>query len=45
LNEHAFIDIRQNKVRRAEPLVHEPSVFEVAMTIEKLKRHNTSRTD
>jgi hypothetical protein len=45
LNEHGFIDVRQNKLHKAEQLVHEPSVFEVDMAIEKLKRHKSPGTD
>jgi hypothetical protein len=32
-------DIRQTKIHTAEPLVPEPSTFEVEMVIEKQKRH------
>jgi hypothetical protein len=32
-------EVRQRKIRTAEPLVSEPSAFEVEMGIEKLKRH------
>jgi hypothetical protein len=45
LNEHGFIDIRHNKVQKAEPLVPKPSAFEVEITIEKLKRHKSPGTD
>jgi hypothetical protein len=45
LNEHGFIDVRQNKVQKAEPLVHKPSVFDVETTIEKLKRHESPGID
>ena len=45
LNEHGFIDVRQNKVEKAEPLVHKPSVFDVETTIEKLKRHESPGID
>jgi hypothetical protein len=30
-------DVRQTEIRTAEPLMPEPSVFEVEMAIEKLK--------
>jgi hypothetical protein len=36
-------DIRQTEMHKAEPLVPEPSAFEVEMAIEKLKRHNSPR--
>jgi len=45
LNEHGFIDVRQNKVQKAEPLVPKPSVFDVEMTIAKLKRHESPGID
>ena len=32
-------DVRQTGILKAEPLVSEPSAFEVEMAIEKLKRH------
>jgi hypothetical protein len=34
-------DVRQTEVHTAEPLVPEPSAFEVEMAIEKLKRHKS----
>jgi len=34
---HGIIEVRQTEIHTAEPLVHEPSVFEFEMTIEKLK--------
>jgi hypothetical protein len=51
LNVHAFKGVRQLEVHTAEPLVPEPSAFEVEMTIEDLKDTNRqipinpSRTD
>jgi hypothetical protein len=39
LNIHGVNDVRQTEVHMAEPLVPEPSAFEVEMAIEKLKRH------
>jgi len=45
LNGHGFIDVRQNKVQKAEPLVPKPSVFDVEMTVEMLKRHESSGID
>jgi hypothetical protein len=41
LNIHEVNDVRQTKVHTAEPLVPEPSAFEVEMGIEKLKRHKS----
>ena len=32
-------DVRQTEIHTAEPLMPEPSAFEVEITIEKLKRH------
>jgi len=32
-------DVRQTEIHTAEPLVPEPSTFEVELTIEKLKSH------
>jgi hypothetical protein len=37
LNVHGVSDVRQKEMHTAEPLVPEPSVFEVEMAIEKLK--------
>jgi hypothetical protein len=45
LNEQGFIDVRQNKVQKVEPLVPKASAFEFEMTIEKLKRHQSPGTD
>jgi hypothetical protein len=36
---HGVSDVRQTKIHTAEPLVPEPSTFEVEIFIEKLKRH------
>jgi hypothetical protein len=44
-NIHGVNDGRQSEVCTAEPLVPEPSAFEVEMAIEKLKRHKSSGTD
>jgi hypothetical protein len=41
LNMHGDSDVRQTEMVTAEPLVSEPSPFEVEMTIEKLKRHKS----
>jgi hypothetical protein len=38
-------DVRQTEVHMAEPLVPEPSAFEVEMAIEKLKRHKSPGID
>jgi len=36
-----FNVVRQIEIHTAEPLVHEPSAFEVEMTTEKLKGHKS----
>jgi len=36
---------RQTKIHTAEPLVPEPSAFEVKLAIEKLKSHKSPGTD
>jgi hypothetical protein len=41
LNIHVVNDVRQTEVHTAEPLVPEPSAFEVEMAIENLKRHES----
>ena len=38
LNVHEFNDIRQAEMHTVEPLVPEPSAFEVELAIEKLKK-------
>jgi hypothetical protein len=45
LNIHGVNDVRQIEVHTAEPLVPEPSAFEVEMAIEKLKRHKSPGID
>jgi hypothetical protein len=45
LNIHGVNDVRQTEVHTAEPLVPEPSAFEVEMAIEKLKRHKSPGID
>jgi hypothetical protein len=40
LNVHG-VNVRQSEVHAGEPLVPEPSAFEVEMAIEKLKRHKS----
>jgi hypothetical protein len=44
LNIHEVNDVRQTEVHTAEPLVSEPSTFEVDMAIEELKRHKSPGT-
>jgi hypothetical protein len=39
LNVHGDNDVRKAEIQTAEPLVPEPSAFEVEMAIEKLKRN------
>ena len=39
LNVHGVHDVRQTEIHTAEPLVLEPSAFEVDLAIEKLKSH------
>jgi hypothetical protein len=38
-NVHGISGIRQTDIHTAEPLVPQPSTFEVEMAMEKLKRH------
>jgi hypothetical protein len=45
LNLHEFNDVRQAEIHTAEPLVPEPSAFEVELAIEKLKSHKSPGTD
>ena len=45
LNVYGVNDVRQKEVHTAEPLVPEPSAFEVVLAIEKLKVTNHSRID
>jgi hypothetical protein len=45
LNIHGINDVRQTEVHTAEPLVSEPSAFEVEVAIEKLKRHKSPGID
>jgi hypothetical protein len=45
LNVHGVSDVRQTEIHTAEPLVPEPSVFEVELVIEKLKRHKSPGID
>ena len=41
LNIYGVNDIRQTEIHTAEPLVHEPSAFEVELTIENLTSHES----
>jgi hypothetical protein len=45
LNVHEDNDVKQTEIHTAEPLVPEPSVFEVEMVIEKLKRYKSPGID
>jgi len=45
LNVHGVNDVRQTEIHTAEPIVSEPSVFEVDLAIETLKRHKTPGID
>ena len=45
LNVHRAHDVRQTETHTAEPLVPEPSVFEVELAIEKLKSHKSPGID
>jgi hypothetical protein len=39
LNVRGVNDVGQTEIHTAEPLVPEPSAFEVEMAVEKIKRH------
>jgi len=45
LNVHGLNDVRQREIHTAEPLVPEPSAFEVELVIEKLKSHKSPGVD
>jgi hypothetical protein len=45
LNIHGVNDVRQTEVYTAEPLVPEPSAFEVELVIKKLKRNKSPGID
>jgi len=45
LNVHRVNDVRQTETHTAEPLVPEPSAFEVELAIEKLKSHKSTGVD
>ena len=42
---HGINDVRQMDIHTAEPLVPEPSAFEVELAIEKLKSHRSPDID
>jgi len=44
-NAHGVSDVRQTEIHTAEPLVPEPSVFEVEIANERLKRHKSPGID
>jgi hypothetical protein len=44
-NVHEVNDVRQSEIHIAEPLVPEPSAFEVELVIEKLKSHKSPGID
>ena len=45
LNVHGVNDVRQTEIHTAEPLVPEPSAFEVELAIGKLKSHISPGVD
>jgi len=45
LRVHGFDYIRQTEIHTAEPLMPEPSAFEVEMAIGKLRRHKSPDID
>ena len=45
LNVHEVKDVRQAEIHTVEPLVHEPSAFEVELAIENLKSHKSPGID
>jgi hypothetical protein len=45
LNVHGAKDVKQAEIHTAEPLVPEPSAFEVELAIEKLKSHRSPGID
>jgi hypothetical protein len=45
LNVHGVDDVRQAEIHTAEPLVPEPSAFEVELAIQKLKSHKSPGID
>jgi len=45
LNIHGVNDVRQAELHTAEPLVSEPSAFQVELAVEKLKSHKSPDID
>ena len=45
MNLHGINDVKQTEIHTAEPLVPEPSAFEVELAIEKLKSHKSPGFD
>ena len=45
LNVHGVKDVRQAEIHTVEPLVPEPSAFEVELAIQKLKNHKPQGID
>jgi hypothetical protein len=45
LNVHRVSDVRQIEIHTAEPLVPDPSPFEVKIAIAKLKKHKSPGGD
>jgi len=45
LNVYEVNDVKWTEINTAEPLVPEPSAFEVELAIEKLKSHKSPGTD
>jgi len=45
LNVHGVNDVRHTEIYTAEPIVPEPSAFQVELAIEKLKSHKPPGTD
>ena len=45
LNLHGVHDVRQTEIHTAEPLVPEPSAFEIELAIVKLKSHKSPSID
>ena len=45
LNVHGVDDIKHTDVHTAEPLVPEPSAFDVELAIQKLRSHKSPGTD
>jgi hypothetical protein len=45
LKVHGVNEVKQAEIHTAEPLVPEPSAFEVELAIEKLKRHKSPGID